>query len=201
MTHTDDPSPKRRFGLIDAMILVAAAAAAFGCMRAILPTIAGSPDGSIAYYRASIVVGPVAATAATLAALLIRAWPPRPAGAAWKGRPGFVASLAATAACSLIVADILIDRGAYNLRYAQSGRFAAIAVSHIAPMILPVSLAVGGAWLALWLAGMWRREKTWIDDLGIAVGASWIALEATRMSYRLTYSLLNVAAWFAGSSW
>jgi hypothetical protein len=33
-------------------------------------------------------------------------------------------------------------------------------------------MAVMGAWLALWLAGLWKRERTWVDDLGIAVGLS-----------------------------
>jgi hypothetical protein len=38
-------------------------------------------------------------------------------------------------------------------------------------------MAVLGAWLALGLAGIWRRERTWIDNLGIAVGVLWIALD------------------------
>ena len=43
--------------------------------------------------------------------------------------------------------------------------------------IEPATMAVTGAWLALWLAGMWRRERTWVDNLGIAVGVGWIALD------------------------
>jgi hypothetical protein len=45
-------------------------------------------------------------------------------------------------------------------------------------LIEPAAMAVVGTWVALWLAGMWKRERTWVDDLGIGVGMSWIALDA-----------------------
>jgi hypothetical protein len=38
-------------------------------------------------------------------------------------------------------------------------------------------MAVCGAWLALWLAGLWKRERTLVDDLGIGIGLAWIGLE------------------------
>jgi hypothetical protein len=35
-------------------------------------------------------------------------------------------------------------------------------------------LAVAGAYLALWAAGLWRSEPTWIDRAGRALGWFWI---------------------------
>jgi hypothetical protein len=39
-----------------------------------------------------------------------------------------------------------------------------------------VGLWIAGAWLILALSGSRHREKSWIDRLGRALGASWIAI-------------------------
>ena len=36
--------------------------------------------------------------------------------------------------------------------------------------------AIAGAWLIMAIGGWWRPERGWIDRLGRAVGAAWIAL-------------------------
>ena len=50
--------------------------------------------------------------------------------------------------------------------------------SILGQLIEPAAMGVIGAWLALWLVGRWRRERTLVDDLGIVIGLSWLALEA-----------------------
>jgi hypothetical protein len=35
-------------------------------------------------------------------------------------------------------------------------------------------VVIGGAWLALMLAGAWRPERSWIDRLGRVIGVFWI---------------------------
>jgi hypothetical protein len=35
-------------------------------------------------------------------------------------------------------------------------------------------LAVGGAYLALWATGLGRRERSWLDRSGRAIGWAWI---------------------------
>ena len=39
----------------------------------------------------------------------------------------------------------------------------------------PGPFVVAGAWLLLALTGRWRAEKTWVDRLGRALGAVWVA--------------------------
>jgi hypothetical protein len=34
--------------------------------------------------------------------------------------------------------------------------------------------AVGAAWTVLWLAGVWRAERSWIDRTGRVLGIYWI---------------------------
>lgn len=38
--------------------------------------------------------------------------------------------------------------------------------------------AVAGAWFVLALSGRWRADRSWLDRLGRAIGASWLILDA-----------------------
>lgn len=40
--------------------------------------------------------------------------------------------------------------------------------------ILPTGLSIVVVWFSLWLSRRWRWECSWIDQLGIALGAYWI---------------------------
>jgi hypothetical protein len=44
-------------------------------------------------------------------------------------------------------------------------------------LIEPAAIAMAGAWLTPGLAGLWTRERSRLDNLGIALGLSWIALD------------------------
>jgi hypothetical protein len=49
--------------------------------------------------------------------------------------------------------------------------------SILGQLIEPAAMAVAAAWLTLWLAGLWKRERSLVDDLGIFIGLLWLALE------------------------
>ena len=36
--------------------------------------------------------------------------------------------------------------------------------------------AVAGAWITMVVSGRWRRSRDWVEGLGMAIGACWIAL-------------------------
>jgi hypothetical protein len=175
MSHDGEPGPRQGFGLADAMILVAATAAALGWLRKSLEyRLTFVADGRIIEnLRPSTLVGAAFAATWGVGALAIALRPPRPGGREWMRRPGFVACAAATAGCLAKLAALLAWGASVRFRF-ESWYVPSI----LGQLIEPAAMAVAGAWLALGLAGSWRRGRTWVDDLGIAVGVAWIALDA-----------------------
>jgi len=173
MPHASDPSPRRGFGLADAMILVAATAAALGWLRKPLEyRLTFISDGRIIEnLRPATLVGAAFAVTWGVGVLAIRLRPPRPGGGEWKRRPGFVACLAATAGCLVKLTALLVWGASAHYRFERW-----YVPSILGQLIEPAAMAVAGAWLALGLVGRWRRERTWVDNLGIAVGIGWVAL-------------------------
>jgi hypothetical protein len=173
MPLASDPGSRRGFSLADAMILIAATALAFGWLRMPENRPSFYDDGRIIEnLRPFTMVGAAFAATWGLGVIAIRLRPPRPGGRKWKLRPGFVACLAATLGGLVKLATHSTWRASLNFRFTTW-----FVPTILGQLIEPAAMAVAGAWLVLWLAGIWRREKTWIDNLGIAVGASWIALE------------------------
>jgi hypothetical protein len=174
MSLSNETGHRRRFGLGDAMILIAAIAAALSWLRKPLEyRLTFISDGRIIdNLRPSTLVGAAFAATLGLGVLAIRLRPPRPCGREWKHRPGFVACVAATAGCLAKLVALLVWGASENYRF-ESWYVPSI----LGQLIEPAAMAVAGGWLTLWLAGMWRRERTWIDNLGIIVGLSWFALE------------------------
>jgi hypothetical protein len=174
MDATSKPSPCRGFGLADAMILVAATGLALAWLRKSLEyRLTFVSDGRIIEnLRPSTLVGAAFAVTWGLGVVAIRLRPPRPSGREWTCRPGFVACLAATAGCFTKLAALLIWGAAAHFRFERW-----YVPSVLGQLIEPAAMAVAGAWLTLWLAGLWKRERSWIDNLGIGVGLSWIGLD------------------------
>jgi hypothetical protein len=174
MSHPNETAPRRGFGLADAMILIAATAAALGWLRKPLEyRLTFIADGRvIENLRPSTLVGAALAATWGLGVLAIRLRPPRPGGREWRRRPGFVACVAATAGCLAKLAALLIWGASENYRF-ESWYVPSI----LGQLIEPAAMSVGGGWLTLWLAGIWRRERTWVDNLGITVGLLWFALD------------------------
>ena len=217
--------PTRRPTLVDAMILVAAAA--LGCAgiraeqtrhlhpsvmyfeRPVDPAPADTTLGSIASVGVSYVslAGPtsgpisfrdwfqrarmwaetsrlVAPCLAALspALLIIRLRRPRPAWPHLIHQAGWVASLNATLALGIQVDHVMLalalEHYSPSMMMSTSGptpsRISWIACQATGPYLIGMVVLI--SWLALLLGGQQRRERSWIDRTGIAVGLGWVAL-------------------------
>lgn len=166
--------PRRRFHLVDGMILVAATAAGLAFVRATIddrdPLMLG-PWAAVVWLSESLRFAlactlPVLA-AWTLALPLVRLRRPRPGLHRVARQPGFVACLAASMAllvCGLSIPPMLW--GGSRLMMSQ------LSLVSYTP---EAGFAVAGAWLALALGSHWRPEPSWIDRLGRGVGWLWIS--------------------------
>jgi hypothetical protein len=173
---------RRRFTLLDVMILVAAAAVAAAMTRGYLRVIGSFlyPDSSTLrrYWYWSATAAPTLEVGA-LAWLVLRLRHPRP-------RLRHVARLAGTVACAAATLEFLVEGGLILLSHEFYGRgfvetwgeFTLVVSTHS-------GLAVAGAWLALAMARRWRAEPTWIDRGGRALGVAWIAFALAQIVLRL----------------
>lgn len=169
-------APKgRRFTLLDVMILIAATAAGLAFVRFTLPDTwrqfgarRGPPSRWSWLVKATgfgaIGTSPlVACWSLALSALRLRR--PRPPWRRLRGRPGFVAGVAAGIG-SAFGGAIFVP---YYLNHQPGGEWALLAS-------YPMGYAIAGAWAALALTGRWRPTPDWFDRLGRALGVYWIAL-------------------------
>jgi hypothetical protein len=174
MSHADENYPRRALGLADFMILFAATALALVWLRKPLEyRLTFISDGRIIEnLRPSTLVGAAFAATWGMGIMAIRLRHARHGETGWSCRPGFVACAAATMGGLIKLAALLIWGASENYRF-ESWYVPSI----LGQLIEPAAIAVAGGWLSLWLAGLWKREKTLIDDLGIAIGLLWLALE------------------------
>jgi hypothetical protein len=175
------PSTCRKFTLFDSMVITAATAVALWMLRD-LP--ANWPThvfvgGGFMYYgeaplavriglRATYVLAPW-----TVAVFVMGLRHPRPPFRRLMLRPGVAACCAVTAWLGFKILLLMLMLGVPQqqpLVAAYMGDGVAIA-SWAAP-------AVAGSWLVLALSGRWRPDRGWLDRLGRALGAGWLALEA-----------------------
>jgi hypothetical protein len=184
---------RRRFRLVDAMILVAATAIGCGTIDLLSRATVGglSPlDGfdevreffhqspgeiggeGVAYFFAmiSVLVSPIVA-AWTLALLPIRLIDPRPRWRRVACQPGMMAACAsafAIAGIGLLICGLVLVCGS------KSDAGLIVESAHgSAPMF--VGLAVSISWMTLLVGRRWRAERSWVDRFGRAVGCFWIA--------------------------
>jgi len=183
---------RRRFGLLDVMILVAAMAVWLAATRHLasktnqrslwyvghprdLIRIVHDQIGLLLFFLSS-------------ACLLIRLRPPRPARRRLWCQPGF-------AACAAAVLGVVIQAMAavisIHTRLAGWGLFDMQVFWRHWPCSGP---AVTGAWLALIVAGCWRAERSGIDRLGRVLGACWLVemLIAEMPFIKVGYILSNL---------
>jgi hypothetical protein len=188
--------PRRRFKLVDTMILVAATA--IGCSW--MPWISHQTEGEVSWstffekvdlYRssdqASWTPGEVAMMLAvvgsyfayltaplfmvwTLALIPIRVIGPRPRWRRLACQPGMMAACAAGLAVvfeGLMIALVM-------LIIPQLDRFQLLELTTpLTPLF--VGLAVSTSWMTLLVGRRWRPEASWVDRLGRALGIGWIA--------------------------
>jgi hypothetical protein len=174
MSFPHENAPRRALGIADFLILFAATAVALVWLRNPLEyRLTFISDGRIIdNLRPTTLVGAAFASTWGLGILAIRVRRLRRGDAGWSCRPGFVACAAATLAGLIKLAALLIWGASENYRF-ESWYVPSI----LGQLIEPAAMAVAGSWLALWLAGMWHRERTLVDDFGIVLGIVWLALE------------------------
>jgi len=171
----------RRFGIADALILVAATAAGLAASRGIDARLT---EGDAIWSRAidlpqwarmywGVMAMPMAA-AWSLAALDLRRRRPHPSPPRLSRQPGWAATLAATLALLIAPAGTLgLALTTMGVDPLDDPTFLAIRLFYRATAFASVSVAV--AWIALATSGRWRAEPTWIDRLGRLLGVYWIA--------------------------
>lgn len=173
--------PGRKFGLLDAMILVAAVAVGATSIRPFLLYGLVTPEffrefysdsGLFVYtaYSDSVVrfLGPWLASW-TLAFLAIRLRKPRPRFRRLMRQPG-------TAAC-VAAAFVMAVEGAMAM--AVIGAVGAPDLENFYIKMLPylfesAAVAVAAVWSVAALAGRWKPEPGWVDRTGRVIGAAWI---------------------------
>jgi hypothetical protein len=181
-SRTHGPTARRRFGLLDAMILVAATAAGLAAAQWLdtetegaafrWPLLEAVHEGDVLQASASLwfLAEPVVA-GWTLALIPIRLLGPRPRWRHLARQPGFQANCAAALALGAAGVPIALVRLAF-----QWGRARGPLVTP--DLLLLVSVTVGLAILASWMTLLvgrrWRAEPSWVDRLGRALGVVWI---------------------------
>jgi hypothetical protein len=183
---------RRRFRLLDAMILVAATAVGLWLLilfdgaftfrwkdlyEEVTEGLRQFPEeGILPVVRA---VGMAGLGATLLATPLLGFWTqvllplrligPRPRRLRLARQPGFIATFAAGVALVIVgVAYGALSVGA-DFSHTMSEAYL---VSVFAPGF--IGLAVLVSWLTLLVGGRWRAEPSWIDRLGRVMGAVWI---------------------------
>lgn len=170
----------RRFSLLDAMSLLAATAIGMILVRLAPPVwsppkpiLPGLPSFLLIQNAGQLVVPFLAAW--TIALLFLRFRRPRPRLRLAFRQPGTIACATATMVimleitwgCGIIAAGIprVIEPSNVLSSYTQQ-----------------VSFAILGGWTGLAASGLWRKEASWIDRAGRAIGAAWIAVTAIHFS-------------------
>jgi hypothetical protein len=173
----------RKFTLVDAMVLIAAAGLSLVLIRDylehratryVIETIAQSGIWSVAsLWRLSTLVSGMMAPLAvslSLALWVLRLRQPRPAIHEMFRQPGMVACSATVFATGLFFINISL-----NLCYYYGNNSTSQDLHRLWMIRLPWNgEVVAVAWLLLWLCGAWCSETSWIDRAGKCLGVYWI---------------------------
>ena len=198
----DRGKPGRKFGLLDAMILVGAAAAGAPSIRPFLLYGRGMPDFFREFFPA---LGPFVYTAYsdevvkflepwlaswTLAFLAIRLRKPRPRFRRLMRQPGMVACVAATVVMAVGAALATAVIGTVGIPPLED-----FYLKILPPLFDSAAIAVVAVWSAMALARRWKPEPGWIDRMGRVIGALWIIVYMTSSFF--AYLLPAVQAKYA----
>lgn len=154
------------------MILIAALAAGFGVARAL-----GSQWGTATVHTTQWAAISLLSmcypslVALTLAFIAIRLRKPRPGRRRFACQPGFVAC--GTMALILGVTPPFALASLLKTT-ASLGEMLLALYCVLVPAI--AGIVVLAAWALLAISGRWRRERGWIDLLGIQIGLGWILM-------------------------
>jgi hypothetical protein len=188
---------RRRFTIIDGLVLIAGLATGLGLVRGMNPDLTpgevwdalARPDEGWSLRYALLLtldLGVILyipfAAGWTPACLLLQLLRPRPRWRRLRRQPGFVSCLIATVVVAVTVAVALagLAMSAWGVQ--------AFDGDHPEPRLLCGFLAGSGAlwgWVTMGLCGACRPSPTWTDRLGRLTGAVWIALGAISALYVL----------------
>jgi hypothetical protein len=163
------PYSPRRFGIIDCMGIVAAAAVAVALSRYHLERIPFATTPGVAIVRVTRSV----ALSLSWMVVALSSVGPRPARR--RPRPAGVAACIGVLIATGIVFFFWFH--AVILSLSTSG-WADLPWEFIPQQIvdpIPPAIAVGSVWTVLALDRRWRPESWWLDRLGRIVGAYWLA--------------------------
>jgi hypothetical protein len=158
------PMQRRRFTLIDAMILVAATAIGLSLSRVYFlqrPT----------HFRVAA-ISPLLATW-TAALLILRARPPRPNRRKLVRQPGMAACCSIAVAILFAMMDSLIRAGKSYWKFGTIDFSNYVLVVEATANVAP---SVAAVWLVLALSGLRRPDPDWIGKAGRVIGVCWIIL-------------------------
>jgi hypothetical protein len=185
---------RRKFGLLDAMIVVAAMAVWLAATRHLASKTNqrslgydGHPRHLI-HFAHDLISGLLFLL--SLACLLIRLRPPRPARRRLWCQPGFAACAAAVLGMVIQAMHFVIFM---HTRLAGWGWYLFVMQVFWRNWTF-CGPAVAGAWLALIVAGCWRAERSGIDRLGRVLGACWLVemLIADNPFLKVGWILINL---------
>ncbi len=182
--HRMRTSIPRKFTLVDAMVLIAAIGVALVPIRIFLWESWHFPDersaGEIWQTGLDVNVNfiPLALTL-SVALSLLGVRKPRPNLRRVYRRPGM-------AACATTVVYAVLSLIGYGGFLYFTGDLTHVTFDSrdvitlyirigMQPMFL-VGGAVASVWIVLWLSGVWRAERSWIDRAGRALGIYWITI-------------------------
>ena len=182
-------APRRRFRLLDAMVLVAATAIGCGLMQAIARAARRSPyelyaklvrpalwydlmanSGKILVL--TLLTMPLVAMV-TLALIPIRLVGTPPQFRRVARQPGLMASCASCVAIAYLGLPVVVVALAAGAGWHGVSRMLADQ-QQIYFATMHGGLAVLVSWMTLFAGGRWHAERSWIDRLGRAVGLCWI---------------------------
>jgi hypothetical protein len=177
--HTSMNTPQtRNFGILDAMILVAATAAGLALYRAMsFPPMNGFPKPAMIALAGVEVAVPLL-VALTPAVLILRLRRPRPRWRRLARQPGLVACCVAML---ILIFEILL------IVPINAALFRSLPVFPSGSIFFRgyAGYGVAGGWAIMALGGSWHPEPRWIDRLGRALGFAWIIVNLIAQSLPL----------------
>jgi hypothetical protein len=182
---------RRRWTLLDAMLLIAALAVAIAWTRALVPIIRergdmDSPMWARMPWQSRLIWWPPAATPGLMMGSLflvyLSARPPRPPWREITQRPGAVVGGAALAAFIVQLALVVLGKILGQVPgMVRPGPGSAMDQEFLIWRLATdlsgiVGYVVMGAWLTLALGRRWAAESSWSDRAGRLLGACWLTL-------------------------
>ena len=174
-------TPRRRFTMLDAMILVAATAAGCALCRPVWTRTVQDFDGrATRYLYGGSMIAACFLTPLSLALLVFRSRSPRPSNRKLRRQPGLMACLVVMLAWALtgcLAAWEWVREIAPWPQLAGPWRGSPMSLSEAIDFTTTTAgWMVAAAWFALAVARAHRPEPSWIDRAGRIVGAGWIAI-------------------------